>query len=462
MSMKTTWIAVCLLALLPAPASAQVADSTTVRILRDAATSISAGASAISSLADQIAQTPPPPPPVGPTPEQIAMGRAIWQDRGPDGCQQCHAAPEAWDIAHFGYGWAVILQRAHPAHVDSVGAEAVAAYVSTLAVPSTADQRTLIYQPGGSPLSSDADFGLALFGADEWPDTLSVAGLRAHDPRTIRIALHLPRWSDVTSPYDWLPGDTASGQLPANLHSHPARIAFYANPTIDNAVKAATRLLAAAHRNGGPCSYPPSGPADLSLYQPQACVNVAKWGAAAIYQAGIAADSIEEAGRRGTDHFWEVGHMSHKSQQFGVPVQFEDQQTGGWIYLGWMWNHAPNHNALYFSEPLSKLGHERLVTWMSLYTQVERNYRGGSNVEKGAVCLDVREAAQWGHVPWIENAVTFGYRYIESLLDSGWLPPDPGACSQWISLTQNWVGNRAGPAAKTAIEPLAQSLMARL
>ncbi len=385
------------------------------------------------------------------------LGYQAWKAE----CQQCHTGEEAWDLAHFNYADSTIVRRA-VGHVDSTTAAAVVAYVHSLigAIPDTARPSTAIYQPGGAVLNSDQEFGISLFGNDQWPASLTAAQLRAKDPRHVAIALRLPAWSNESNMYDWLPGGTDHGALPAGVKAaSPALGQYYANPSINAAVVAAKQLLAKAHTaSDGPCRYPPHGPADLSLFDPEACFDVAKWGASLIYIEGIRSGDIEGAGRLGTDHFWEVGHMSHKSQQNQVQLQTANLHTAAWIYLGWMWDHSINHNSLYGTGPLARLGLARHVTWLALRTMVVRNL-SGSKVEQNAVCLDVAETAKWGHVGWLDNSVAFGYRYLLSVLNTGWRPPDGDLCSQAIRDAQRDVANRKGQSAASALQPLADSIL---
>lgn len=382
----------------------------------------------------------------------VPAGRAAYQAK----CMNCHTGAEAYDLTHFQYADSTIIRRAHPHLMDDNTARDVAAYVRSLASASdTATSRTHVFQPG-APLSSDAAFGVALFGVDAWPDSLTPAGLRTHDLRTVQIALRFPTWSNEADAYDWLPGDGVRGELPDYAAASPALAKYYTSPSIANAVNAARQILVRAHQQG-PCQYPPSGPKDLSLYDPVACFDVAKWGASLIYVEGIRSGDVEAAGRSGAAHLWETGHMSHKSQQFHVALPDEDKHTAAWTWMGCMFNDCRQHASLYTTEPMSRMGLERHATYFALRQLVTRN-PAGSLAERTLLCHDLRDAVEWGYAPWDEAALRFGYGYLLSLLQGGWAPPDSADCAREIRSAQNDVA----PAVASQLKPLADSILGLL
>lgn len=394
------------------------------------------------------APLPPPDTAVPPLPlPDIAAGRVSYRVE----CMGCHAGAEAYDLAHFQYDDSTIIRRAHPHLADPLLSRNVAAYVRSLAsAADTATGRTHVYQPG-APLDSDAAFALALFGADAWPDTLTPAGLRAHNLRTVQIALRLPTWSNEADAYDWLPGDGVRGELPAFAAASPALATYYAQPSIPNAVGAARQVLVRAHQQG-PCQYPPSGPADLSLYDPVACFDVAKWGASLIYVEGIRSGDVEAAGRSGASHLWETGHMSHKSQQFGVALPLEDRHTAAWTWMGCVFDACRPHASLYTTEPMSRLGLERHATYIALWLMMRRN-PAGTPAQQVLICHDAHDAVEWGYEPWDEGALRFAYGYMQGLINGGWVPP--AGCAAEVRGAQQ----RLAPGVAIRLQPLANSLL---
>ncbi len=387
------------------------------------------------------------------------LGRDIWKKS----CQSCHAGAEGWDIAHFGYSDADILRRGRPHGSDSTAVH-VLAYIRTLAVSDTANRNTPIFQPGGqyAVLQSDLEFAISTFGIDAWPDTLTPAGLKRQNPRSVSISLRMPTWSTEESSYDWLPGDTSSGGLPLGVRAGSWKLEqYYANPTLAGAVAAAKHIIFVAHNSeDGPCRYPPHGPADLSQYDPMSCFNVGKWAASLVYVEGIRNGRIDEAGRMGAQIFWEVGHLAHKSVQHGVPIPNVNLQIAAWTYLGWQYNRAPLNATLYTAVPLSRLGLQRQSTWFSLRTLVERDL--SNNAESRNICSDVREPAEWGYNPWIPDAMSFSYKYLISLLEEGWIPPDISWCEAEVKRAQGDILNRAREGAAGELKPLVDRIMALL
>jgi hypothetical protein len=337
--------------------------------------------------------------------------------------------------------------------VNLVSALDIVAHVRSLPTADTMTPKKRPFQPGGVILSSDQEFGQRLFGSDQWPASITRAQVLAQDPRIIPIALQLPVWGDEASDYDWLPGNiTGRGELPPGVQKSAQSTldAYYAQPSIATAVKAAQRIRIAAHDvkiPDAPCTYA----TDLTRYDPLKCAEAAKWGASLIYVEGIRAGDVAGAGVAGTKEWWETGHLFHKAQQFHRALPQRDQQIAGWIYLGWMWDRALNKNSLYGGGPLDALGMNRHSTWVTLRTMVER--------PSGSVplCADVENLGHYGAAAWMQNAMTFAYKELQYRSLNKQLPADHQFCAEMIRQAQVWVSKRAGASVAAALQPLADA-----
>lgn len=361
-----------------------------------------------------------------------ARGAATWVRE----CAQCHTLNKAWDLSHFQYPDTTITRRAL-AHVSASDAADIIAHVKALVTADTMTPKRRPFQPGNVVLSSDQEFGVRLFGSDQWPVSLTRAQLLAHDPTRIPIALPLPPWSDEMSGYEWLPGSIATGQLPAGVRAAAQGWfdRYNASPSIATAVLVSRRIRTVAHDlniKDAPCLFGK----DNSRYDAQKCVDVGKWTAAFLYQEGVRSGNLHGAAQASTGEWWETGHLVHKAQQFKRPLPERDLQIAGWMHLGWMWDRALRKKASYEAGPLAALGLHRHATWLILRSMVERDSRGLD------VCTDVMNVAQWGATVWMLNALSFAYRELQYRDARGLLPTNRAFCVEQIRLSQVWVNRR--------------------
>src|SRR5687767_7613877 len=118
-------------------------------------------------------------------------------------CAHCHASNDGIDLAAFRFTDTTIIRRA-VAHVDTATARDIVAHVRTLRAAAL-DRNTRIFQPGEYTVANDVGFATRLLGADAWPADMTTAQLRAINPRTVRVAIQMPLWSDERSNLDWMP-----------------------------------------------------------------------------------------------------------------------------------------------------------------------------------------------------------------------------------------------------------------
>ena len=319
-------------------------------------------------------------------------------------CARCHASADGFDLAFFGYSDTTIVRRA-VAHVDTATALDIVAHVRTLGPPQ-APEGLHLFQPGGSVLGSDVEFAVALFGSDNWPTGLTTSGLRAMDPRHVRIALPLPIWSDESSNLDWMPDHP----LPAAIldyagHQPEAAVAAYrAAPSEENLRRAVQSLRTAdraAANQGAPCLLE-----DSTRARYLECFEVRRWTSSLVAQHLL---------RRGTttgispdlhDVWWEVGNAARKSRTDPaqtVPNAVENWAT--WMFLSWSFDPS-RHPSVYNGGSFRLLGLVRHATFIALRSEVARP--AGSPMPYD----DLLPAVRFSPSHWTMAAATFGLTHL--------------------------------------------------
>ena len=377
-------------------------------------------------------------------------GQAVWAQK----CAMCHTAAQAFDLAAFHFDDTTIVRRALK-HTIAVDAWDIVAHVQSLTVVDTLTPASRPFQPGGVVLSSDQEFGIRLFGVDQWPANITRAQLLAQDPRNIRIALPLLVWSDESSNFDWLPGSFTAGALPAGVRAatQNAFNTYTATPSTTTALALAKRIRKTAHDPtiaDAPCLYS----TDRNRYDAQKCGDVGKWIGAFLYVEGLRSGDLHGAAAAFTGEWWETGHLFHKAQQFKRSLPMRDQQIAAWMHLGWMWNRALNKKASYEAGPLAQLGLNRHATWLTLRSLVERSSK------RNDICSDVETLAQFGANQWAVNALRFAYRELQYRDALDLLPTNRAFCVERVRLAQQWLGRRSGAATRALLQPLADSTSA--
>ena len=180
------------------------------------------------------------------------QGRLVFRGE----CASCHASSDSFDLAYFSYPDSTVVRRAL-AHVDSMSASDIVAYLKSVGPPGV-DRHRRMFQPGALEVSDDVAFAVALFGSDAWPDSVSGEEVSQIDPRSVRVALRFPTWSSEYGNLDWMPDDPVPAEI-LDFNSGVARAAieaYYANGSslsLLHAMEALRRAERAERLQSAPC-----------------------------------------------------------------------------------------------------------------------------------------------------------------------------------------------------------------
>ncbi len=328
-------------------------------------------------------------------------------------CASCHAARDGFDVAFFDFPDSTIVRRA-VAHVDSVTAHDIAAYINTLDVdPVARDFR--VFQPDGEPLPSDIVFAQELFGADEWPADLTSDELRALDPRGVQVAISFPMWSSEESNLDWMPEEPVpSVLLDYRFGSALGSLDFYYRHPSDESLVQAVRNLRIADQDpnnpDAPCVIEPEG-----RFQAQECFEVRRWTSSLVAQHMIRYGVDQSIHPIVHDVWWDVGNAARKARQQHQVFENTNLNWATWMYLGWAFE-PDRHASVYLGSGLIRIGLFRHATFVALRSAVGRE-RGSAQPY-----FDVANAARFAPQHWTLEATRFGYEELLARLESGELP----------------------------------------
>jgi hypothetical protein len=331
-------------------------------------------------------------------------------------CSQCHASNDGLDLAAFRFSDTTIIRRA-VAHVDTATARNIVAHIRLL--PTTPlDRNTRLFQPGDHPIGSDLEFAMRLFNADAWPADMTTAKLRAIDPRTVRVAVEMPLWSDEQNNLDWMPDvplpDALLDEQGALVR---ASIAGYRMaPTRENLVRAVSALRTADRRvtsASAPCLLEDSLRVDFG-----SCFQVRRWTSSLVAQHMIRYGISGSIDPMLHDVWWDVGNAARKSiQQNQSVIPNARKNWAEWMYLGWTFEPS-QHPSVYTGGGLNGIGLPRHATFVALRSQVVRPMRSVTPY------ADVQSAAAFAPAAWAYQVVSFGYNHLLERLASG---DKPGA-----------------------------------
>ncbi len=381
-----------------------------------------------------------------------ALGRIAFEAE----CGTCHASRDGVDLRAFGFTDTTIIRRA-VAHVDTATARNIVAYIHTLQSPRLPEEVSIL-QPGGSPVASDLEFATALFGRDEWPAGLTTAQLQALDPRTVRVAIRFPIWSDEGTNLDWMP----DLPLPAGILDYQggmaaAAIAGYrAVPTRENLTRAIAALRTADRTTanpGAPCLL--DDPARVNYRE---CFEVRRWvsSLAALHLLRFGMD--QSLGSQVHDIWWDVGNVARRSRaDRSVPIANPVPNWASWMYLGWSFDPS-RHASVYTGGGLRQMGLVRHATFIALRSQVARPRASMSPYD------DAFNAVNFSPMGWSSGVATFSLQHLRERLQNGDRPAADQVANAVVRVngTVQLAVQKAPPAAGPAIQALGQQVLALL
>lgn len=388
--------------------------------------------------------------PEAPRPD-AALGRAAFEQE----CSGCHASRDGFDLRLFSFTDTTIIRRAM-GHVDTSTALNIVAYINTVQAPRQPEE-TRLFQPAGAPLATDMEFALALFGRDGWPAELTSTQLAAIDPRTIRIALRLPMWSDEGSNLDWMPDEPLPPEiLEFGGSAAVAAIAGYrAAPTAENLIRA-VNALRTAERNpanpGAPCLLD-----DTLRVRYEQCFEVRRWTSTLVALHLLRNGTNLNLGPQAHNIWWDVGNAARRSRaDRSVPIANPIENWATWMWLGWSF--APSQFAsVYTGSGFRQLGLVRHATFIALRSQVARPPNSTAPYE------DVVQAVNFSPVSWTTNVATFGLRHLFERLQAGERPTSAQGMSDAVARVNSVMMSAKIPAAdRPAIQALGQQVLALL
>ena len=386
-----------------------------------------------------------------PHPDPI-VGRFAFEES----CSGCHASRDGFDIKTFGFTDTTIIRRAVK-HVDSATARNIVEYIHSLNAPPN-DKNLRLFQPKGSPIGTDVDFAIALFGRDAWPD-IATADLAAIDPRTVQITVKLPVWADEGTNMDWMP-DTP---LPTGVLDYAGGLAagaiagYRAAPTKENLIRAVSALSTAdrAVANAqAPCLLE-----DTLRVRYRECFETRRWASTLIALYMLHNGMDQNLGPNVHDMWWDVGNAARKSRaDKSVPIANADQNWTSWMYLGWSFDPS-KHSSSYLGGGFRQLGFMRQATFVALRSEVARPKNSMSVYE------DALNAVKFSPNAWATSVATFGLRHLSERLSAGEKPSTAElkatAIAQVNSLvTESYKKIPVGD--RTKIDALAQPVLAAL
>jgi hypothetical protein len=347
--------------------------------------------------------------PIDPTNSKpdVSVGRMAFEQS----CSGCHASGDGFDVKTFGFTDTTIIRRAVK-HVDSATARNIVAYIRSVAAPQN-EEKLRLFQPRGAPLAGDVEFATALFGRDAWPAELTTAQLAAIDPRTVRVAIRLPIWSDESSNLDWMP----DFPLPAGVRDYSGglvagAIAGYRTaPTADNLIRAVNALRAADRAAANPDA--PCLLDDAVRAKYRECFEVRRWTSTLIAQHMLRYGMDTGLGGKVHDIWWDVGNAARKSLgDRSVPIANATENWTSWMFLGWSFDPS-RHTSAYTGGSFRQLGLNRHATFVALRSQVARP-RNSVDVYE-----DLLHAVRFAPASWTVPVARFALRHVSERLAQG-------------------------------------------
>jgi hypothetical protein len=339
-------------------------------------------------------------------------------------------------------------------HVDTATANNIVAYIHTVQSPPLPES-THLFQPGAIPVGSDIEFATSLFGRDEWPATLTTPQLAAIDPRTVRIAVRLPIWSDEGNNLDWMPDQPLPGAiLDYQGGMAAAAIAGYrAFPTRDNLLRAVNALRGADRsmaNPGAPCLLE-----DTTRVRYRDCFEVRRWTSTLVALHMMRYGIDQSLGGQVHDVWWDVGNAARRSRaDRTIPIANPVENWANWMYLGWSFDPS-QHASVYTGGAFRQLGLNRHATFIALRSEIARPRNSSQPY------ADAANAVNFSPVAWVPAVATFGLTHLRERLQAGERPTASEmveAVSRVNSAVQMATQKSPAPA-RPAIQALGQQVL---
>lgn len=401
-----------------------------------------------NSPADPGTPPPPPPPPV----PNAALGRVAFENE----CSSCHASRDGFDLRMFGFTDTTIIRRAVN-HVDTNTARNIVAYIHTVQSPEL-PETTHLFQPGGSSVSTDIEFATSLFGRDEWPATLTTAQLAAIDPRTVRIAVRLPIWSNEGNNLDWMPDQP----LPPAILEYQGGMAaaavagYRAFPTPENLLRAVNALRnadRAAANLGAPCLLE-----DTVRVRYRDCFEVRRWTSSLVALHMMRYGIDQTLGGQVHDVWWDVGNAARRSRTDpAVPIANPVENWANWMYLGWSFDPS-QHASVYTGGAFRQLGLNRHATFIALRSEIARPRNSASPYD------DAANAVNFSPIGWVPSVATFALQHLRERLAAGERPTQAQMADAVtrVNSTVQMATQKSPASARPGIQALGQQVLALL
>jgi hypothetical protein len=407
------------------------------------------------STSDSVTAPGPNPPiqPPGPPPStDISLGRVAFQQE----CASCHNSGDGFDLAYFSYPDSTIIRRAL-GHVNLTTSQQIAAYIGWLNTPHVA-RHARVFQPQGTPVASDVEFAMSLFGQDAWP-SMTTAQLRAINPANVRVSLELPEWSVEGANTDWLADvPPAAGIMSFNGDRAADALASYqAAPTSANLGLAVDALYAADHDPANPAA--PCLLNDPARVNYLACYEVRRWTSSLIAQHMLRNGGTQSAGHLAHEVWWAVGEAARRALQAGSSaIPNAASNMTDWFYLGWIFEPGI-HQSFYLENQLGG----RQAVFVALRGQVSRP--AGSWEEHRSIYDDLSRAVHHAPKPWANAVATFALTHIIERLNAGERPTttaEQAKATHLIDAALTTVGTKVSAAQLTALQSLATQAKSKL
>jgi hypothetical protein len=300
-----------------------------------------------------------------PADQAAAAGREAFANE----CAICHTAPDAFDLAFFGFADLDIVRRAVK-HVDESAANDIVVWIRSLEV-TPVGRTTSPFQPGNEILFDDALFWRTAFATDAWPEGLTPDSLRGIDVRNLPVPLRMPLWSVEEADTDWLPDvplDSALLEQPGSTGGtlRAAIAAFQTTPSPSALGAAIARFREVSERPGGPCFGQEGGEA-----RARDCFEARRW-----LSALAALDILRNDPQPDTvpvdvlDLWWDTGKVA-QAVFFQEGGRHTYEMVASWLYLAYSFQPTRFSNeGGYLEQFLQLSGRQRMAAFAALRRMV--------------------------------------------------------------------------------------------